>query len=238
MNRLLQFSLLGVLSFGVCPGTAKSTTIIDQFDEFQGGGFLNIPYFSPMGQSFTPTLDSLNFIQIFPLNNFEPGLATLQLAVFPGIFSGPPLGLSEPIALPFGFEGISTFIFPSPVSLVPGQLYSFEVSETGNKTVFLNESGFNNYSGGTAIVSGNPATGPPGNDFWFVEGVQTVDALPEPSSFTLLGLGLTFVCLLHVLGFSHLWATGSTRAGFSGNAGWRRARSRSVSALQAGAAPC
>jgi len=111
--------------------------------------------------------------------------------VFSGIFSGSPLGTSQPLTLPLGFVGSSIFTFSSPVALTPGNVYSFEVSVLSGDLWGLHETGFGNYPGGSAIIAGMAATSPPGDDFWFEEGIQTT-ATPEPCSLILLGSGLAF----------------------------------------------
>lgn len=155
-----------------------------------GGGILQGA--SPTGQSFTPTLTGLDFVQMaFYDNTVGNGLgASLLVNVRSGGITGTVLGTSEPIYMPDGFgrstlnSEVATFLFMTSVGLQPGTVYYLEpVVQSGDLWgVSVWEY---NYSGGDAFYQGTPS---PAADFWFREG-----AIPEPSAFAiiLLGAGVT-----------------------------------------------
>jgi hypothetical protein len=158
------------------------------------GGFYNIQFANPAGQSFTPSLDSLDFVAIytdghclvpFPLTCTDLP-TTLQITIFSGIFSGSPLGMSIPLTLPAGFSGPSVVDFSVPVALTPGDLYSFQITVPLGDNWGIGTSD-NTYAGGEMILRGQPFNQ---NDVWFAEGITTTSSTPEPGSMLLLITGL------------------------------------------------
>jgi len=67
VNPFLRIACALFLALTAGVGAADASTIIDQTDTSCGlacGGFLTMQYAIPIGQSFTPALDSLNFVGI------------------------------------------------------------------------------------------------------------------------------------------------------------------------------
>jgi hypothetical protein len=169
----LVLVLLVVLA--AAAGVARADEVIDQSKAF-----------TPIGQSFTPTLTSLNFFDVFTKDFASMG-ATLEIEIFSGILQN-PLGTSLPTVLPGDFIGPTDFTFASPVPLVPGNLYSAQVIVTSGDDWGVGSSGgpSSTYPGGDEILGGLPHSN---NDLRFQEGIRT----PEPCTLLLLGCGFVGV---------------------------------------------
>jgi hypothetical protein len=139
----------------------------------------------PIGQSFTPTLSSIDFVEL-EFGNSLPNKtnATIAVKIWSGSIGGTLLGSTDPVFIPSSFtDGSTNFSFSASVSLVPGTTYYLQpviLSGGNNSWTVLND--FYNYSGGAMIVQGAPQGG--GLDLWFREGM----VVPEPSSMALLAL--------------------------------------------------
>lgn len=148
----------------------------------------------PIGQSFTPTLSSIDFIFLqledYYFNNGTGAVIFVKL--FSGsITNGTLLGSTAPISFPDGF-GVSTvgyygetnFVFPSSIALTPGIQYFLQpVLLSGDASFYLGVGNLN-YPGGTAYINGTPNIN--GWDLWFREGII---AVPEPDIMALAILG-------------------------------------------------
>jgi hypothetical protein len=172
--------LLLVASAAISPAKADSV-VYDQTNFGLPLGTLSqsLLVFSPLGQSFTPTLTSLNVVDLLT----SEGSATVEIDIRSGSILGPIVGTSAPTAIPFSLtSSVSAFNFSELVTLIPGDLYVIEpVSLSGD--VLIASSDTNNYPGGTQILGG---VAQPDNDLWFQEGIET----PEPGALPLLGAGL------------------------------------------------
>jgi len=170
----------------------QGTLIYDQqssVDETPWGYALGavIQQRSPIGQSFTPTLSSMDFIRL-NLNDNDPtnGLgATLYVNLHANTINGTILGSTIPVALSNGFTGVVDFRFASPVQVTAGVEYVFQpVVQSGGdlwRTAILTDSA--NWPGGIAFANGSPW---PASDLWFREGI----VVPEPSSALLVVVGV------------------------------------------------
>jgi hypothetical protein len=146
----------------------------------------------PIGQSFTPLLSSVGFVQLEPFDgNPNNGLgATLYVNLRSNSITGPILGSTDPVFLPDipSGGGVTNFLFSTPVSVVPGITYFFEVVVQSGDFWTLNTLGANDYSRGAMFLQG---VAQPLNDLWFREGV----IVPEPSTAALLVAAGALLCV-------------------------------------------
>jgi hypothetical protein len=176
--------LFMILAVAISP--ARADSILDQTNTSFASLYQNVQVFSPIGQSFTPTLTSLNFVNALTDEEGFTAPYTLQANIFAGSISGPILGTSQPTTITppslFG-ANVTPFTFSTPVTLVPGDLYVFDVVLISGQTL-LGSTNSNSYAGGTQILGG---LAQPNNDLWFQEGISSA---PEPGTLVLLVTGL------------------------------------------------
>ena len=149
----------------------------------------SIQFLGPIGQSFTPTFPSLNFFD-FSTEDLGGGSAQLFVNLRQGSIARTILGVSSVVTLPTGFSGVTRFLFPVDVLLVPGTLYVAEVRVATGVNWGIGSDGGNLdlYLGGDAIALGSPTAF---NDLFFREG-----QVPEPSTLLLFSSGLAAVWAL------------------------------------------
>jgi len=156
--------------------------LIDQqqtsYDSYIGPG-------DGQGQSFTPTLNTIDFAT-FDLAVSDPSSELVFATLLGGDgFGGPLLGISNLVLVGSGGFAQYTFDFSPGISLTPGQVYTLELNN-GFGDLFALESDGNPYAGGTEFDSSGVVQ--PSYDLTFTEGVQ---AVPEPRSalmFPVMGL--------------------------------------------------
>lgn len=196
-NTLIIASLASPIFLAVATATlAQGTFVYDQQSSVEGadGEFaINILANQPLGQSFTPSLNTVGFIRLRlsdPVINGLGGTVTVYLRS--NSISGTILSTSPSVSLPDGYglgvnPGYTDFVFPSPVQVTPSVQYFIHVVQTPGIGLSVGYHNSFGYSQGAAIFGGVPQTV---NDLWFREGIY----IPEPSVLALLGL--TTVCFI------------------------------------------
>ena len=136
----------------------------------------------PIGESFTPSLSSVGFVQLNPFDSRpNNGLgAMLYVNLRSNSITGPVLGSTFPVFMPETPSGIgvTNFFFSTPIPVVPGTTYFLEVIVQSGDIWGLNTLP-DLYSGGTMFYQG---AAQPLQDLWFREGI----IIPEPSTMALL----------------------------------------------------
>ncbi|HNO77825.1 MAG TPA: PEP-CTERM sorting domain-containing protein [Phycisphaerae bacterium] len=178
---------------------AGPTDILDQSQEIITQ-LTGIPAFSPLGQSFIPSLNGVDFVELkLTDNTTAPNDGTTAVRIREDSIGGSILGTSETVFLEDcfnfpegpgcgiagGFGEIVRYEFQNTIPLIPGETYVLEVMALTSSFGVGNVTS-DQYPLGTMIRDGIPDTG---RDLWFREGL-----IPEPASILLLGAG-TCVCL-------------------------------------------
>ncbi|MDA0832029.1 MAG: PEP-CTERM sorting domain-containing protein [Planctomycetota bacterium] len=211
MPKISQFSFIVsfVLAWFVAGHQwAYAGPIIDQQNDVEAFGGTNIGDSTLWGQSFTPTLDAIDFFQFrIGAANGSAGSsgsgATFEVQLFNGIIGSPPgdaIATSLPVNLPPGFATFPTngamvqFDFSETVDLIPETLYIAQLVKLSGDTAFNIWQGpsTNLYTRGSHVFrfdSGSNFLGSANSDFIFAEGINE-QAVPEPSTFALLICGL------------------------------------------------
>lgn len=137
----------------------------------------------PSGQSFTPSLSSIGFVQFYFTDPGNDGLgSTIAVNLWSGsIGTGTLLDTSTSVSMPDLFTGQSTFFFTTPVGLNPGTTYYLQPVIQSGDSFEIGVGGLT-YPNGMAYFQG---TAHPNLDIWFREGIL----VPEPSIFSLAALG-------------------------------------------------
>ena len=187
-------SLQTALMLSALAARGQGTMIYDQQSATNrdfGIGGVPIQQEQPMGQSFTPALASVGFVQFEFLDTYPGGGVgiTVYVNLRADSLSGTILGSTTPVFMPYGFLiGITNSSFATPVAVTPGTTYYFQpVLQSGDITSGMAVGSYG-YPGGTLFVNGAPD--PNGGDLWFREGALA----PEPSAGVLVLLGVAGTC--------------------------------------------
>ena len=146
--------LLPLLLAGACLTRGQSTFIYDQQSatnrDILGYGITVQPS-QPIGQSFTPTLSSIGFVQLeFVDSARSNGIgATVSVDLWAGSIGGTLLGQTDPVFMPDNFSfGITNFFFSTPVALTPGTTYFLQpITEPGSDSNWTIINNVYNYPG-------------------------------------------------------------------------------------------
>jgi hypothetical protein len=182
--KILKVAFLAFV-LGTRLASAQGTFVYDQQSTGSVDASANLNQ-TPIGQSFTPMLDSIGFIEIQLFDGLSA--STVAINIRSGSIAGSVLGTSLPTTVPGSSSGIYDFFFSNPIMLTPGTKYYFEpvvVSGgfAGSDFTFIQ------YLGGDAIIGGTTDTD---RDFWFREGV--INAVPEPASAALFAVAGGALC--------------------------------------------
>ncbi len=177
--------LLAILLMTTWFAFAQGTFFVDQQSTNTIEGSASLQSNAPLGQSFTPTLSTVDFVMLNLYNGgpfYDTG-GTVYVNLRSNSITGTILDSSGGVFMPYNFSGITNFFFSAPVPVAPGVTYYLEfVAEPGSDG-FGSVVTDGSYPGGSAIANGVLITG---RDLWFQEGVM---AVPEPSAALLVLLG-------------------------------------------------
>jgi hypothetical protein len=170
----------------VCFAYGQGTFVYDQqsTNQIEGAAGLD-PSNQPMGQSFTPSLSSIGFVQLslYDGDIFNNLGSTVYVNLRSNSITGTILGSSLPVFMPDSFLNITNFIFSTPIAVVPGVIYYLQPTIQSGSQGWGSMVTDSSYTGGIAFIEGSAW---PGHNLWFREGVI---AVPEPSSALLVLLG-------------------------------------------------
>jgi len=168
-----KFLILIAITFTVRSACGQVMVIYDQqssTNTFLNGSLNRFNNYQAMGQSFTPSLNSVGFVQFqfadFNDNNLG---ATVYVNLREDSITGNILSATLPISMPDNFKGITKFLFPSPVTVTPGVTYYFQPVLQSGDDAFVILDGQYNYPGGGRFILGAPSPGD--TDLWFREGI-------------------------------------------------------------------
>jgi hypothetical protein len=206
MRRLIvTVGLVALVSLGA-PSDSNAGLIIDQ-SQVSFDGFINLRFTGVTGQTFTPALSTLDIVELLfdgPGGTFPPNIeGNFSVGIHQGTIFGPLVGTSAPLSLLTGiFQEVVRFEFPVSVPLVPGNLYAMELNRLSDPDspffLGLSSGAFGGpptrpdlYLGGGAIVAGSPVLNA---DFFFREGPNQAEVVPEPGTLELCGLAVMILC--------------------------------------------
>jgi hypothetical protein len=175
-----KLCLILVLTLATFGARAQGTLVIDQQAPLAMGSTA-IQGTEPLGQSFTPSLSAVGYIQL-ALADANPGNslgATVTVDLRAGSITGTILGTATPVTMPDGFAATvpfnnpPTFYFATPVTVTPGTMYFFDVNVLSGDTWKVAEGPGTYYANGTGFSYGVANSS---FNLTFAEGV----VVPEP----------------------------------------------------------
>lgn len=192
MKKLICSCALTIVSLPMW-GQGNFTPLLDQqaAPQHDSGVFP----MAGVGQSFTPTLNSIDFIRLAIFLNASDNPdhnAQVYLNLRSDAIGGPIIGTTSLSLMPYltlPAEGFVSFSFPTPVALTPGQQYFFEPVDAMGLNLWIYASANYHYPDGALYSNGTVV---PNGDLWFAEGIM----VPEPSTTALLACAGTAVWFL------------------------------------------
>jgi hypothetical protein len=191
-NYLLSIQL-GITLIMCCFARAQGTLQVDQQSyttENTPSGIVSIQPEQPMGQSFIPTLSSIEFIQLYMSDQTFNGVGSTVLVNLwsDSIGSGTFITSTDPVFIVHGSFAYVNFFFSTPITVTPGTTYYFQPfiqSGDSDQNMTTGVTIGSAYQNGTALYNGTANN----TDLLFREGI----VVPEPSPIFLSGLGLAVV---------------------------------------------
>ncbi len=180
--KSLSYILAAMLA-GAASTLGRGTFVYDQESTNLVEGSADLKLAQPLGQSFTPALVSVGFVEF----NFYDGDvlhssgATVVVNLRSNAITGPILGISASVFMPNGFFGVTNFVFTTSIPVTPGVVYYLQpmVQSGDDMGAYLTDA---SYTGGSAISQGVPV---PDRNLWYREGV----VVPEPSAALVILIG-------------------------------------------------
>lgn len=192
MKNLMAFQATVVLGVAwSCAIANAQPPLVDQANETFVSTYFPLSPAGGVGQEFSPTLNSLGFVDVWIFNEAPVGPADFTVRIREGSIAGGILGASEmaTIGSPPSL-GPTRFAFAATVGLTGGATHVLEVVQVMGGAGWGAGYGPNSgYAAGQAIFG----TSPVDYDLWFREGVL----VPEPGVWVLGGLGTVLAgCIL------------------------------------------
>jgi hypothetical protein len=185
------------LALSLATQASQAALVVDQQQTAQTvEGVAMLPSWTSIGQSFIPTLDSIDWAE-FMLRAETSTPVTVRLSILDGVsgnngLGGAVLGMSDPETVLFSDTlGTVTFDFGTPIALTPGNTYVLQVNLLSGGVLKFGSTFNSPYTDGRMFQSPYPTTIMQAEDFYFREGVTAaVNGVPEPSGLVLAGLAL------------------------------------------------
>ena len=179
--------IVGLSAIGASRADAAFVVDQQQTTTNSGGGAV-APSWTSFGQSFTPSLSSIQWAQFSLENQSSPFTPiSLSLSVLNGVsgtngLGGAVLATSPAVSLTSTAAFAPTlFQLSSPLALTPGNSYVLEVNIlTQNQGLGWQQTSNDTYPGGQMLQSPYSTSILSGQDYLFSEGV--IGSVPEPSS--------------------------------------------------------
>ena len=180
---------IGLIALGA--GRAEASLIVDQQQlvSNSGGGATNPPWTS-FGQSFTPTLSSIQWAEFTLKNESSPFVPIdLQLAILDGQvgsngLGGPVLAVSPNAVLSDTSFTTVHFQLSTPLALTPGHQYVLQVNILTTNAGLGWEQAFIAYSGGQMLQSPYNTSILAGQQYVFSEGILDDSGFVPPDANT------------------------------------------------------
>ena len=152
-TNAVLIAALGLMFQGVATG--QGTLVYDQQSASGGlaSGGARIASQQPLGQSFTPALSGVGFVQ-FQFGDFAGNLgATVSVNLREASIMGNVLATTAPVFMSNGYRGTATFYFNNNVLVAPGVTYYFQPTLiSGDDTDVMGD--LYDYRGGTLYSQG------------------------------------------------------------------------------------
>lgn len=199
VDRIRRCLLLGFIAS--VPFTQRTLGQVDQAHIPLPGSDAWLNIVADERQEFTPSLNQLDTVELLINGRFlAPVSGSFAVVIRKQAFDGEILASSAGTSLPARFEGTALFRFPTPVNLVPDQIYALQpIQIAGGSTWFVNYGAAPGYTQGNLYVGDQLLSHTAA--LFFREGI----GIPEPSPAMLLavGLGLAFA--------ARCWRSGAWR---------------------------
>ena len=181
MLRILGVASISLFAGFALPAAADAQSdLIDQECTPEIWGTYSIRLGTPIGQEFIPAFTSLNFVDLWIVNDSSnlDDSARVFVVVRADSLAGPELGTSDQAFIPKPFDDAIRLPFPTPVALESGRTYLIEARAEGpGNPMLAGGDQLGACPGIRGYFQGRPFT--TGADFWFRTGVDPTPVLPR-----------------------------------------------------------
>jgi hypothetical protein len=190
--RARQVALAAAIGLiALVPGRVEASQIVDQQQSVHtsGGGAI-APSWTSFGQSFTPTLSSIQWAEFVLENQSSPVVPiSLQLAILDGQvgtngLGGPVLATSPSVFLTDTSFTTVHFQLSTPLTITPGHQYVLQVNILTQNEGLEWEQAFTSYAGGQMLQSPYNTSILAGQQYVFSEGILDGNGFVPPDANT------------------------------------------------------